>query len=736
MTETYAPGRALGMGLELADLRQTLTSRISLALLLAGFLTTWLAPADDRFLRGRFAVFLSLLLEGILAYAWRQRHPRLTQGILLLGPTLSLAGALRIMESPFVPFYAIPLVLAMFAINPKLGLTATILNSASLLLLRPLDPTLANALLLLWMVAGIELIATRALYTAIDWASNSEQRAVSLLSQLRSRQGELNRTLAALTEASRRLERTNRELDTALQEAEEARDVKRRFVANISHELRTPLNIIVGFAEMLCTSPETYGDFHWPPALRQDLLSIRRSGDHLLKMVDDVLDLAQIEASRLPVVPEPTDLTQLIQDTLSTASTLLQNASLELRVSLPAPLPVLNLDRTRIRQVLLNLVANAVRHTSSGYVEVGTRLSNGEVVVYVRDSGEGIPADKLETIFQEFEQADASLRRPHEGTGLGLAISKHFIRLHGGRMWAESETGKGSTFCFSLPTANEQTRAADLRRIPRKALTGAENSHTVVALCQDPVAARMLERHLEGVAVLLAGTISEAAALVSEQHPGAVLVSGDAPGRLGTALECARALRSAVAPLDLPIMACNIPTERHAGLALGADEFLIKPVTRRDLSAAIGRICSEPHRVLIVDDQPDILRLLSRMVKQEWPEAAVRALGSGKEAIDALGWLPDVILLDLLMPEVTGMDVIQALRARPDAGGVRVVAITARGPAEELAAIEGGEVHVVRNGGFTAGELMRLVELLTKGLPPRYADVREGRQHIPATGPA
>ncbi|MGQ9682424.1 MAG: ATP-binding protein [Anaerolineae bacterium] len=727
-------GMEPGTHLDVEDLRQTLVSRISLGLLAIGFFATWLVPPDAGLLRGRFLIFMTLLLEGILAYGWRKRNRHLAQAILLMGPTLSLAGALYIVGGPLVPYYAIPIVLANSALSPQVGLVAAFLNSALLLGLHPLDATLLNALFLLWLAAGIESFSTRGLYTALDWASNSERRAISLLGQLRDRQGQLNRTLAALTEASRRLERTNRELDVALREAEEARQAKQRFVANISHELRTPLNIIVGYAEMLCTSPESYGEFSWPPALRSDLLSIRRNADHLLKMIDDVLDLAQIEAARMPILPEPTNLSELIRDTLETAGSLVLRAGLELRVALAPDLPSLNLDRTRIRQVLLNLIGNAVRHTSTGFIEVGAYLGNGDVVVYVRDSGEGIPAAKLETIFLEFEQIEASRRGRHGAAGLGLPISRHLIRLHGGRIWADSMPGQGSTFSFSLPclTRHAATGVADLKRTQRSGPERVADARAVVLLCRDGQAMRLFERHLEALKVLPAESVGEAADWVRAQHPDAILVAADSQDALAAALADAQTLRDAVAPLDLPILVCGVPTERHAGLALGVNEFLIKPVTRAELATAVRRVCRRPGRILVVDDQPEMLGLLERMVGQVWLGAEVVAAASGEEALVRLSPEPDVILLDMLMPGLSGLEVLAALRSKPETAAIPVVAITARGPAETLTAAEKGEIRIIKNGHFTAGQLMRLLELLTKSLPPHYAAGAKGGPHTPA----
>ncbi len=571
---------------------------------------------------------------------------------------------------------------------------------------------------LLWGSALISGPSSQSLYAMLHWAMDSRAQAWQTTEEVRLRRAELRRTLDSLRVTHGLLERTVRELEAARAVAEEAREIKSRFVANISHEFRTPLNIIVGFAEMLCTSPETYEGVTWSPSLREDIVSIWRNAEHLLKMVDDVLDLAQIEASRLPVLPEPVDLRRIIQEALATGSSLLRDSALELRVSLPEELPRVAVDPTRIRQVLLNLINNAIRFTPQGYLEVGAYLSGAEVVVYVRDTGEGIPPDKLETIFERFEQVDTSAERPHGGLGLGLAISRHLIRLHGGRIWAESELGKGSTFYFSLPYLEQEPkqRLPQLIRTPADR-TPAAKGDAVVALCTDPLVVRMLARHLEKLQVAGAESVAEAVALVRELHPLAVLIVGEPQ----PALAQARTILDEMGALDVATIVCDFPTERQAGSALGVSDFLIKPVTQEELAAAIKRLRPAPRRVLVVDDDPDMLRLLARMTLQEWGQAEVLLAATGAEAIQSASQLPDIILLDLQMPGMNGVEVLGRLRSNPATAGIPVVVVTARAPAEDWAALRECEVRVLRKRALAAGEMVRLIEALGTSLPPHYA---------------
>jgi len=241
------------------------------------------------------------------------------------------------------------------------------------------------------------------------------------------------------------------------------------------------------------------------------------------------------------------------------------------------------------------------------------------------------------------------------------------------------------------------------------------------------MATRLLERHLEELSVLPAASLEQAAALVREQHPAAAFILAE-PGAqaLDAALAQGEGLLGAVAPFDLTVAVCTLPTERGASLALGVDELLVKPVTRAEVLAAMKRLCPMPTKVLIVDDDADMLRLLARLVKKEWPRAEILQATSGEAAIALLPRQPNLMLLDLLMPGITGSEVLAAMRANPRTAGTSVVVITGRGPAQELQPSGRGAVHVLRRSSLSAGETVRLLSLLARALPPRYAVERIG----------
>lgn len=575
---------------------------------------------------------------------------------------------------------------------------------------------------LIWALSITSWLATHNLYTALRWALDSQSSAWATANEVRKRRGELRRAVDSLETTHKILQRTTSELRVAQHEAEEARRFKSRFVANISHELRTPLNVIVGFTEMLCTSPETYGDMAWPSALREDLLTIWRNSKHLLSMVDDVLDLAQIEAHQLPVLPEPTDIVQLIRSTLALSQSLLQQSEIELRLALPARGPVLDVDPTRIRQVLLNLINNATRFAPGGSIEVGGHVDGGTFAVYVHDTGVGIPPEKLETIFQDFEQADTSMRRAHQGAGLGLAISRHFVHLHGGQMWVESQVGQGSTFHFTLPLPQTDLKVAALPLRQTRPTEPPSEKPSIAALCSDPRVIRLVERHVEHADVLVAVSPTDMISIIQEKHPAAALVAVESPQQLPQAMAQARRVAEGISPVRLPILVSSFPTERRAAALIGTGEVLVKPVTQREVIRAVKRVCPSPSVVLIADDEPDMLRLLERTIAQEWTRAEVLTANSGREAIRLLHRRPDVVLLDILMPDTNGLEVLKALRASSDTAGIPVVVITARVPADALVAEAAEAVAVVRNGAFAAEELVHCLEALVNIMPPRYVE--------------
>jgi signal transduction histidine kinase len=240
---------------EVGELRQRTITWISVGLAVLGFLATWLGPAKH--LTGRFAIYLSLLIEGIVAAYACSRRPFLARAVLLVGPTLSLGRAIVLLDGPLLPSLAVLIVLANAAISIRSGVLSAILNTVMLCVLTPFDSSLASALALVWLSVAIQWISFSGMRTALDWLWHSQEQVQKLIDELRDRQGVLNRTLRSLDEANARMVAANERMAETRRQADEARQAKARFAANVSHELRTPLNIIVGFTEVMYNSPPT-----------------------------------------------------------------------------------------------------------------------------------------------------------------------------------------------------------------------------------------------------------------------------------------------------------------------------------------------------------------------------------------------------------------------------------------------------------------------------------------------
>jgi len=431
----------------------------------ASLVAWWMLPRAD-FRLDAFWVYMVLIIAGLMMAVLRYYVPGLARVALLVGPSASLHLALGAFSSPVVPCFGALAVVANASVSPSLGVASAALSTIPILLAGGPPEAMIPSLAMIWLAAALMYISSRSLYMALNWAWESEERALRLLGELRSRQRELNGTVSALTEATRRLQRTRHELATSRAIAEEGRQLKERFAANISHELRTPLNLILGFSEMMHRSPDIYGDIEWPPTLRRDVRQIYRSSRHLLHLINDVLDLSRVDAAQMRIYRETTDLCTVLRDGAASMRELIERQGLRLITDIPHELQ-LSIDPTRIRQVLLNLLNNAVRFTQEGSISVSVIEREKDVIVRIADTGTGISVDKVGSIFEEFHQVDMSRSRATGGAGLGLAISRSFVELHGGNIWVESALGEGSTFSFTLP--REDVASTSLTRTRRLA---------------------------------------------------------------------------------------------------------------------------------------------------------------------------------------------------------------------------------------------------------------------------
>ncbi|MGQ9552709.1 MAG: hybrid sensor histidine kinase/response regulator [Anaerolineae bacterium] len=580
----------------------------------------------------------------------------------------------------------------------------------------PLVRNAAFGAVLVWAVGG-------AIHQALRRAQANELRLWEHAREAMERRAELQRTAKALRDMYALLERTNHELEVARREAEEAKELKARFAANVSHELRTPLNLIMGFSRMMCRNPEVYGKVRWTPELRIDVNEIYRASRHLLDMIDDILDLSRIDAQRLPLKLEPASLTTLIEEAAETARGLLRGSSVKLTVSVPPELPTVIVDRTRIRQVLLNLLSNAIRFTDDGEITVTAREADGEVEVAVADTGVGIPAGDLPGIFDEFSQASGPITSGRGGAGLGLAVCKQFVMLHGGRITAQSEIGKGSIFTFSIPIADSGKARSRLvyyspegwsPPMPEDSL-----GKSALVLAPDDASARWIARGIEGYRVIPVSDSDALGSIVDSEHPaGLILVRDPLLPDIGPKPEEIWALTGRA---DLGIVECEVPLESLAKRHLQVEAYLTKPVQPEQLVAIIERDGSEHDRFLIADDDPGFCTLMERVLSSAFPGARVRT-SSGEEALALLGQQRfDVLILDLLMPGLGGIDLLQQARERHLLDETRVIVVTGAPYGEQLGRLLPSRLQFWRKAPPKGSEWFRCIKALLDSAPPDYS---------------
>jgi signal transduction histidine kinase/CheY-like chemotaxis protein len=558
---------------------------------------------------------------------------------------------------------------------------------------------------------GLAWLIVRTFYTALEWAWTMQQRADRLLGLARDRQAELANALKSLDTANALLRRTQRELIAARKHEEEARLMKEQFAANISHELRTPLNLIMGFSEMIYLSPEVYGDLRWPSALRQDVYQIYASSHHLLEMIEDVLDLSRFEIVGFTLNREPAELEPLLRDTVGIVDDLFRGQPVRLEVEIAPDLPTLKIDRTRIRQVLLNLLNNAARFTEEGAVRVEAKRGDGEVVIAVSDTGPGIPADELPHLFQEFYQVDRSIRRRHGGAGLGLAISKQFVEAHDGRIWVESEDGVGSTFTFTLPIPGEHVPLSPVKLKRPLEPAGSEMPAPILVVDSDPAVATLIDRHVEEYEVIQVEDVGGLGDALMLHHPRAVV--WNVPPGNGVNPDD-------LPPVSVPFIECSLPSQAWVADGLAVAAVLTKPVTTERLLREVERV-GGVRDVLVVDDDWGFCQLVERILAASGRPFQVRRAYDGEDGLERMRERrPDLLLLDLIMPGLDGFQVLEEMRQEPALADVPVVILTATSYAEDALAQRSGQMVIHRPDGLIPADVLRCLRAVVGVLEPRY----------------
>jgi adenylate cyclase len=474
------------------------------------------------------------------------------------------------------------------------------------------------------------------------------------------------------------------ELKEARDEAMRAAEAKGAFLANMSHELRTPLNAIIGITEMLREDAEDEGR----DDLGEPLGRIHRAGGHLLHLINEILDLSKIEAGRLELHLEDVDLAALVAEVAATAESLAAANRNRLRVDCQGDIGTLPTDATRLRQIVLNLLSNACKFTEGGEVRLTVRREPAAITLSVADTGIGMTGEQLGRLFQEFSQADSSTTRRYGGTGLGLAISRRLARLMGGDITVESAPGVGSTFTVRLPAAAAvapcapgPVREAVAATLPRSSRADAPK---VLVVDDEETVRDLMRRFLarDGFDVVTARDGREGLELARQLRPALITLDVLMPGLDGWSVLQALKADPVLAPI--PVVMLTILDEKNRGYALGAADYLTKPIDRERLRALLARHCGSTSRrhVLVVDDDGEARRWLARALVAEGWQA--REAADGRAALASLRERrPDLILLDLLMPEMDGFEFLARLQAEPGGPRIPVVVVTAADLSED-----------------------------------------------------
>ncbi|MFY8215447.1 MAG: response regulator, partial [Chthoniobacterales bacterium] len=515
----------------------------------------------------------------------------------------------------------------------------------------------------------------------------------------------------ALVEA----EESRAEAIDARNAAESANRTKSTFLANMSHELRTPMNAIIGYSEMLIEEAEDLDQ----PGFVPDLQKIRSAGKHLLALINDILDLSKIEAGKMSIFVEEIGLRSMIDEVVATVDPLIQKNRNRLVLDVPDDIGSIRADITKVRQTLFNLLSNASKFTENGTITLAIRRYHtapgvDRIQMRVSDTGIGMTPEQLGKLFQAFTQADASTTRKYGGTGLGLLISRKFCQIMGGDISVESVAGQGTTFTVDLPSTVEETsEAPPPSNVPSVA-------RRVLVIDDDPDAADLMQRKLEksGFEVILAASGAAGLELATTEQPDAITLDVMMPGMDGWSV--LTALKSNPKTAWIPVIMVTMLHDRQMGFALGADDFITKPVETAKLRHILSRhIRVDGAQILVVEDDSSNREMLVRMLSKEG--FSVIEADNGARALEHLAVAkPSLILLDLMMPVMDGFEFLKIIRGNPELSAIPVIIVTARDLSDADRARLNGSVHeVIQKGAMDRERLLSEVAIMISQTPPR-----------------
>jgi signal transduction histidine kinase/CheY-like chemotaxis protein len=556
-------------------------------------------------------------------------------------------------------------------------------------------------------------------------------RRVMLLNARKLQAGDHGELLVLAMEDVTERRAAEEEAARAREASDTANRTKSLFLANMSHELRTPLNAILGYSEMLQEEAQERG----LDAFGVDLERIHTAGQHLLALINDILDLSKIEAGKMDLFLERFDVAELIGDVASTIRPLVEKSANTLRVELSPGLGEMRADLGKVRQSLLNLLSNAVKFTHGGTVTLNVgreRMDGGEWMVFrVSDTGIGLSAEQIVKLFQDFTQADPSTTRKFGGTGLGLALTRRFCQMMGGDVTLNSAAGEGSVFTIKLPAnvaeapdalAGAAGRASPYDETEAGELPPADGS--CVLVIDDDAAQRDLMRRFlrsEGFCVRTARGGEEGLRLAREMHPVAITLDVMMPGMDGWSVLAA--LKADAALREIPVIMLTMVDDPERGFTLGASDYATKPVNRQGLSRILRRhtCAAPPCPVLVVEDDPATRAMTRNILEKEgWK---VSEAENGRVALEMMQReRPRLILLDLMMPEMDGFEFADRVRRHPEWGTIPIVVVTAHDLTdEERRRLSGYVETILQKAGDSHEMLLRQVRDRLSVFAPRAA---------------